>query len=77
MKIGQPKLSERESQRSGLFVRPTNVCPSVILEIEDYGLKGSINDSANRRAPLRRGVRLSELLSAVAGIPKFTIQDSY
>jgi hypothetical protein len=43
MKIGQPKLSERTGQRSGLLVTPTNVAPSVILEGEDYGLKASIN----------------------------------
>jgi hypothetical protein len=49
MKIGQPKLSERNSQNSELFVTPINVAPNVILEGEDYGLKARINVSARKR----------------------------
>jgi hypothetical protein len=39
MKSGQSKLSERESQRSGMFVPPANSEDHDILKIGDYGLK--------------------------------------
>jgi hypothetical protein len=39
MKIGQPKLSEGKSQRSGLFVTPAYLHFKIILIDEDYGLK--------------------------------------
>ena len=42
MKIGQPKLSERKSQRSELFVPPTKSEDDTILEVDDYGLKVSM-----------------------------------
>ena len=33
----------KESQKRGVKAPPTNVCPSVMLEGDDYGLKVSIN----------------------------------
>jgi hypothetical protein len=36
MKIGQPKLSERKSQRSGLVVQPTNAYLDLGQVVEDY-----------------------------------------
>ena len=36
MKIFQPKLSERETQRSGLLVTPTSLQPEMTLETKDY-----------------------------------------
>jgi hypothetical protein len=36
MKIGQPKLSEGKSQRSGLFVPPTNAYLDLGQVLEDY-----------------------------------------
>jgi len=39
MKFGQPKLSERKSQKSGLFATPTKSEDDVMSEIEDYGLQ--------------------------------------
>jgi hypothetical protein len=44
MKIGQPKLPERETQRSGLLATPTNVGQSEILIGEVFGLKASNYD---------------------------------
>jgi hypothetical protein len=38
MKIGQPKLLERNSQKSGLFVTPC-VQSKIPLKGDDYGLK--------------------------------------
>jgi hypothetical protein len=37
MKIGQPKLSERKSQRSGLFAIPTKHENAGVSEGGDYG----------------------------------------
>jgi len=42
MEIGQPKLSERRIQRSGLFVSPAMSEDDIMSEIEDYGLQWSI-----------------------------------
>ena len=42
MKIGQPKLSVRENQRSGQFA-PIDVDPGVISEHEDSNLKVRVN----------------------------------
>ena len=40
MKIGQPILSgERDSQRGGLFVTPTNPYSEAVLTVKDYGQK--------------------------------------
>jgi hypothetical protein len=39
MKIGQPKLSERKSQRSGLVVIPTTVQSMTARKINDYAVK--------------------------------------
>jgi methylmalonyl-CoA epimerase len=39
MKIGQPKLSERKSQRSGLFVPPTSLRPNTTPKVKDYCCK--------------------------------------
>ena len=50
MKIGQPKLSERKSQRSGLFITPAMSEDDVMSEIEDYGLQWSITFKAKRNA---------------------------
>jgi hypothetical protein len=36
MEIGQPELSERETQRSELFVTPTNVYSKKTLHVNDY-----------------------------------------
>jgi hypothetical protein len=33
MRVGQPKLSERKIQRSGLFVPPTNFCSGLFEEM--------------------------------------------
>ena len=48
MKIGQPKLSERKSQRSGLSVTPAMSEDDVMSEIEDYGLEWRITFKAKR-----------------------------
>jgi hypothetical protein len=42
MKIGQPKLSERKSRRSGLVVTPTSAQSDLAFILDDYGKKGSI-----------------------------------
>jgi len=42
MKIGQSKLLERETQRSGLLVTPAMSEDDVMSEIEDCGLNWSI-----------------------------------
>jgi hypothetical protein len=42
MKIGQPKLSERNSQKPGLVVVPASHCKQRYSRSEDYELKGSI-----------------------------------
>ncbi|MCJ7782795.1 MAG: hypothetical protein MUP41_02615, partial [Desulfobacterales bacterium] len=44
------KLSERKSQRSGLFVPPAMSEDDVVSEIEDYGLQWSITFKAKRNA---------------------------
>jgi len=42
-------------------ITPTNVAPSVILEGEDYGLKGSINAAAHREPGLS-AIRWTDLI---------------
>jgi hypothetical protein len=39
MRVGQPKLSERKSQKSGLFVPPTNVHYAKALHANEYEYK--------------------------------------
>jgi hypothetical protein len=46
MKNGQPKLSERKSQRSGLFVPPTKSENYALSEVGDFGLKEYITLAA-------------------------------
>jgi hypothetical protein len=41
MRIGQPKLSERETQWSGLVVTPTEPQNNVALEFDDLQCKGA------------------------------------
>ena len=65
MKIGQPKLSERKSQRSGLFITPAMSEDDVMSEIEDYGLQWSITFKAKRNA-LAVGSQSSGLVLADA-----------
>ena len=65
MKIGQPKLSEREAQRSGLLVPPAMSEDDVMSEIEDYGLQWSITFKARRNA-IAVGVQSSGLVLADA-----------
>jgi hypothetical protein len=48
--IGQPKLSERKSQRSGLLVTPAMSEDEVMSEIEHYGLQCSMTFKAKRNA---------------------------
>ena len=48
MRVGQSKLSERKSRRSGMFVPPTNPQAKIVLIVEDYGLKGIIRKNKSR-----------------------------
>jgi hypothetical protein len=45
MKIGQPKLSERKSQRRGLFVPPTYLQSEATFNLDDYGKKARHEES--------------------------------
>jgi hypothetical protein len=47
MKIGQPNLSERETQKSGLFNTPTNVLFSIVQNADDYRLKKWMKGESN------------------------------
>ncbi len=42
MKIGQPKLSETKTQRSGLLVTPMKLVYGNSRKVEDYSLKESL-----------------------------------
>jgi hypothetical protein len=44
MKNGQPKLSERKSQKSGLFVPPMSPYSNMLIGVDDYQCKEWVNN---------------------------------
>ena len=53
VKFGQPKLSEGEGERSGLFVIPTNLRSKLTFEVHNYELEA--------RLQIKKGKAISDL----------------